>query len=375
MKQTVLNLKISWLLLFSLFFFGASSYEAPQSKIQIALLLDTSNSMDGLIDQAKGQLWNVVNEFALARYKGEAPDLEIALYEYGNSGLAKRYGYIRKVVPLSTDLDRISEELFALQTNGGDEYCGQVIQSALSDLEWSNSNDNLKMIFVAGNEPFDQGKVDFRRVCRETISAGIIVNTIFCGNKDEGVRTFWKEGADLADGKYMNINQNERVVHIDAPQDREINRLNEALNDTYLAYGDRGRKRKERQVAQDRNASLFGSANQAQRALTKSSAKYKNEDWDLVDAVEEESVDLEEVAEDDLPKEMRTMSPSERRDYVDEKKSKRNEIKKQIQVLSIEREKYVAEKRREAGKDDTLGKAILEAVRQQATTRGYVFSR
>ena len=41
------------------------------ASIQIALLLDTSNSMDGLIDQAKSQLWSVVNEFI--RYKTQAP--------------------------------------------------------------------------------------------------------------------------------------------------------------------------------------------------------------------------------------------------------------------------------------------------------------
>jgi len=32
----------------------------PDTKnIQVALLLDTSNSMDGLIDQAKAQLWEI----------------------------------------------------------------------------------------------------------------------------------------------------------------------------------------------------------------------------------------------------------------------------------------------------------------------------
>lgn len=30
--------------------------------IQLALLLDTSNSMDGLIDQARSRLWQIVNE-------------------------------------------------------------------------------------------------------------------------------------------------------------------------------------------------------------------------------------------------------------------------------------------------------------------------
>ena len=34
--------------------------------IKVALLLDTSNSMDGLIYQAKTQLWEIVNELSYA---------------------------------------------------------------------------------------------------------------------------------------------------------------------------------------------------------------------------------------------------------------------------------------------------------------------
>lgn len=44
--------------------------------IQVALLLDTSNSMDGLIDQAKTQLWNIVSEFATAKRDGKTPELQ-----------------------------------------------------------------------------------------------------------------------------------------------------------------------------------------------------------------------------------------------------------------------------------------------------------
>ena len=56
--------------------------------IMLALLLDTSNSMDGLIDQAKSQLWKIVNELAAAKCgDGSAPNIKIALYEYGNDGL------------------------------------------------------------------------------------------------------------------------------------------------------------------------------------------------------------------------------------------------------------------------------------------------
>ena len=42
---------------------------AKKAKIQVALLLDTSNSMDGLIDQAKSQLWKMVNELATTKKK------------------------------------------------------------------------------------------------------------------------------------------------------------------------------------------------------------------------------------------------------------------------------------------------------------------
>ncbi|HWW60799.1 MAG TPA: hypothetical protein VN181_05465, partial [Thermoanaerobaculia bacterium] len=119
--------------------------------IQVAILLDTSNSMDGLIDQARTQLWRVVNEFATAKKNGTTPDLYVALYEYGNAGLAAERGYIRRVLPLTTDLDRVSEELFALKTNGGDEYCGHVIAEATKGLAWSTKSDDLKVIFIAGN--------------------------------------------------------------------------------------------------------------------------------------------------------------------------------------------------------------------------------
>jgi hypothetical protein len=45
----------------------ATMVAGQRPRVQLALLLDTSNSMDGLIDQARSQLWSVVNQFAAAR--------------------------------------------------------------------------------------------------------------------------------------------------------------------------------------------------------------------------------------------------------------------------------------------------------------------
>src|SRR5512136_316163 len=101
--------KASLLVVFLMMVFFVNQAFAPtpkkeKAKVQIAILLDTSNSMDGLIDQAKTQLWKIVNEMALAQYDGETPLLEIALYEYGNDGLLASEGHIRMVSQFTTDL-------------------------------------------------------------------------------------------------------------------------------------------------------------------------------------------------------------------------------------------------------------------------------
>ena len=75
-----------------------------KQKIMLALLLDTSNSMDGLIEQAKSQLWRIVNELAAAKCDdGARPQIKIALYEYGNDNLPASEGYVRQVVALTSD--------------------------------------------------------------------------------------------------------------------------------------------------------------------------------------------------------------------------------------------------------------------------------
>jgi hypothetical protein len=342
--------------------------------VQIALLLDTSNSMDGLIDQAKSQLWKMVNELATTKKRGVTPQIELALFEYGNSGLAQAEHYIRRVTELTTDLDLVSDQLFRLATNGGDEYCGAVIENARLDLNWSDDPGDLKLIFIAGNEPFTQGPVDFRRACQEAIAQGIQINTIYCGDYDEGVNTQWKEGADLADGEYMNIDQSQEVVHIPTPFDQEILELNSRLNETYIGYGSMGAARKEMQMAQDENAAEYGAANAAVRAEFKASESYDNSEWDLVDAAEDAPEMVAELAEEELPEEMQGLTEEERVEYVEEKAKERAAIQEEIRGLREQAEAFRTEKLAEMHGDaeiSTLDKVMLEAVRKQANAKEF----
>lgn len=348
-----------------------------QDKVQIALLLDTSNSMDGLIDQAKTQLWKVVNTFTDAKRDGKTPFVEVALYEYGNNGLDIANNYIRQVQPFTRDLDEVSKQLFALKTNGGDEYCGAVIRRALGDLAWDKDAKTYKTIFIAGNEPFTQGPVDARQACRDAIGKGVVVNTIHCGTREEGINGSWNDGAALAEGKFLVINQDKAVAHVTAPQDKEIAELGTKLNTTYLAYGSNGTVGREKQAAADAAAeskAASGAANQ--RAIAKAGKNYSNESWDLVDAVKDGKKKLAEIPKEELPAPMRSMTPAEREAYLTKITAERAAIQQKILTLNKAREGYVAaelKKQAAAKGEKTLDQAIIETTRTQAATKGYTF--
>ncbi len=347
--------------------------KASNNTVKIALLLDTSNSMDGLINQAKAQLWDIVNKFTHAKCGNETrPKLEIALYQYGNDELSSREGYIQQVLDFSGDLDEISEKLFSLTTNGGEEFCGAVIQTSLKQLDWGKNPDNLKMIFIAGNEPFDQGKLNYKDAVTNAKEKDVVVNTIFCGNYQQGVNTDWKNGAQLTGGEYMAIDHNRRVVHIDTPYDEIIIKLNGKLNGTYVSYGAMGQRKMAMQSTQDANAMEMEEAVAVKRAVSKSSSLYSNATWDLVDAVEDDEIDVSTLEEKDLPKELKGKSTSEINSYIDAKKKERIQIQKEIQELNKKREAYIAKNQKEESKGELEG-AMLRAIKKQAEKKNYTW--
>lgn len=349
-----------------------------ENKVQIAILLDTSSSMDGLIEQTKTQLWKVVNTFTESKKDGVTPYVEVALYEYGNNGLHVGNHYIRQIEPMTRDLDELSRELFALKTNGGEEYCGAVIQRALSDLAWDSSPTTYKAIFIAGNEPFTQGPVDARVACKDALKKGVVVNTIHCGDRESGIAGAWHDGAALAEGKFMLIDQDRAVAHIDAPQDKRISELGAELNKTYVGYGERRQEAAKSQELADQSADAFASSGASvARAVSKASINYNNVGWDLVDALREKKVDLKTIPADQLPAEMQSMDGATRAAHLEKAATKRKEIQDEILKLNREREEFVAKERTKQAEGDakTLDEVMVETAREQAIKLGYVFAK
>lgn len=350
---------------------GMHSEKPKKQTIKVALLLDTSNSMDGLINQAKTQLWDIVNELALAKYGIQKPNLQIALYEYGNDRLESADGYIRQVLPFNSDLDEISEKLFALKTNGGKEYCGQVIETSLKDLNWGKNKNDLRLIFIAGNEPFTQGKVSYVEAISDAKEKDILINTIFCGNYNQGISGKWKDGALLGGGDYMTIDQNKQLVHIITPYDNDIIILNKKLNKTYIYYGKSGQQKHQAQHIQDNNAYEVNEAVAVKRAMTKSKRFYNNSSWDLVDRYEKGNLKFSEIERKYLAKEHQKLSDIELKKLIESKREERKKIKEEINKLEAKRNIYVATKQKKDGKENDLNNAMIKAIKRQAKLKNY----
>ena len=340
--------------------------------VQIAILLDTSNSMDGLIAQAKAELWRIVHEIGTYQKNGQTPLVQVALYEYGKQSLAASDGYIRQVSPFTTDLDTISEALFGLTTNGGDEFCGQVIDRAIGELNWSTDPEDFRSIFIAGNEPFTQGAVDYHKAVAKAVARHVSVNTIHCGGFTEGAQTGWQDGARLGGGAYLSIDPNVAQLHVATPYDEEIVRKSDKLSETYVGYGKAGAQKKARQMAQDTNAKMAGAGSAVGRASVKASAKmYANSDWDAVDAVTIDGASFRDAKVEDLPAEMAKLAPAERDAYVKPKAAERAQLQKEMAELQQKRRAFeMAERAKGALKDhNTFDTAVRKVLENQMEAR------
>lgn len=344
-----------------------------RANVDLAILLDTSNSMDGLISQARTQLWNIVRQVADAEKKNQKPVLRVAVFEYGNNNLPASENYLRQVVPLTDDLDEVSAGLFALKTDGGDEYCGAVIQEALRRLDWSTKKNGYKAIYIAGNEPFTQGKVDYTESCNAAIQSGVVVNTIHCGNYERGVAGMWKHGADLAEGQFMNINQDQKIAQIKTPHDAILIQLNVELNSTYLWYGASTKRKalEQNQILQDENSASAGS--NLSRIATKAGSAYSNRGRDLVDSTREDASLLSKIDVKLLPENMQKMNAEQRKVHVETMATKRSEIQKKIAEATKKRDDFIAKQRESQSKEaaKTFGDAISEAVESQLKKYGF----
>jgi len=345
--------------------------EAGSPKVEVVFVLDTTGSMSGLIAAAKEKIWAIANTLATAK---PTPEIKMGLIGYRDRNDA----YVTKQTQLTGDLDNVYAELMGFQAAGGGdtpESVNQALNEAVIKMKWSDSNDVYKVIFLVGDAPphMDyQDDVKYQLSAKKSISKGIVVNTIQCGQLD-GTQPVWQEIAKLADGSYFQVDQSGGAVHYKTPYDKDISELSRELDETRVYYGD-GKERKKAELRMSKSKVISSTADSsaaAQRAeFNSSEAGLRNflGDQELVDGVVSGAVKLDNIKEEKLPESMREMNAEERKEYVKELADKRSGLQKKILELTKKRQTNIAEqvKKQSKGGEDSFDMKVFKVLKKQA---------
>jgi len=340
-------------------------FAVTQPKVEVVFCLDTTGSMSGLIEGAKQKIWGIANQIVRGN---PAPELKIGLVGYRDYGDA----YITRVFELIEDLDTVFDNLMSFRADGGGdtpEHVNRALYDAVHEVKWDGNPETLKLIFLVGDCPphmdYSDG-YDYRDICREAVKQGIIINSVQCGDYTDTVR-YWRDIARRGEGKYAQIPQEGGMQVIETPYDEELSRLNMMLEDTVVAYG--SAEEKEKSARRKEKLSTLAPSIAAERAAYKS-VESEIGASDLIDALNNESVDLGSLKDARLQEEMKGMNKKEREAFIAKKKQERQNLKVRIQRLNKKRELFIANVVKNGGNTDSFDRVVAGFIAEQASSRG-----
>jgi hypothetical protein len=165
-------------------------------------------------------------------------------------------------------------------------------------------------------------------------------------------------------------------VVVATPFDQQLNELSGKLNTTYIGYGRQRAEKLAQQSLNDQQSAHYSLSSAADRAGAKASAQYDNSNWDLVDAAKNnKDFDVKKLKEEELPDEMRKMTPEARLAFVETKSKERAQIAKQIKELAGKRDAYIKEEVQKKGLDTNkaFDEAVRKSIMEQAAKKGFEF--
>ncbi|MEZ4320941.1 MAG: VWA domain-containing protein [Myxococcota bacterium] len=334
----------------------------PPRTIDLVVALDTSGSMESLLDSTRARLWDIVNEV-----DRQDPDaiLRVGLLTYGTPDYGADRHFVKVQMGLTEDLDAVYSKAWELRTNGGDEFVGAVIDHALAEMDWAprDNSDNRRILFVAGNETAQLGPIDFRSAAARAVGANVIVNTLYAGDAAEGRTLHWDAVATAGNGRYLAIDARQSAVAVATPYDQQLEHLNRQLNNTYVQYNHEGQQKLRQILDNDQAAGSLGAGSLASRIGTKGSAKHRVESWDLVEGLSTGSVKLEDVDATALPSELQGLGDVALRAEVERKSAERAQAKAEIKAIQAKRSAYLQEEAKNsagAGLDEAMSDVLAD---------------
>lgn len=336
-------------------------------RIDVVFVLDTTGSMSGLIDGAKRKIWHIANGIVSEK---PTPRVRFGLVAYRDRG----DDYITKRFDLTENIDEVYENLQGFAADGGGdgpESVNQALHEAVTEMSWDESRSVTKIIFLVGDAPphMDyENDVEYPEVCKVAVKNDLIINTVQCGSMN-GTREVWQKIARLAEGNYAAIGQSGDMRVVSTPHDEKLAELNREIGQTMVPYGDRASR--EKQAFRQRRSEAAEAEVAADRAsyMSAKAAPAAGEPLtgrDLTDALEGQTVSLEDVEVDKLPEKLQKMSEEQRKQYLEKQVARRAELKNKIRETQAARRQYIEKQQEAEGEKDGFDAKVLEWVREQS---------
>ena len=344
--------------------------------LEMVFVLDTTGSMGGLIDGPKQRIWGIVND---VMQSSSHPSVKIGLVAYRDRGDE----YVTQVLPLTDDLDKVYTTLMEYRAAGGGdgpEDVRRALADGLNKAGWSSHIQNVaRIIFLVGDAPPHDyaDEQDTLVSAALAVKQGMIVNTIQCGIERETTEV-WKAIAQRGQGQYFAIPQNGGVQTVSTPYDDQISLLGMKLGSSYLPYGggagaDGVQYRIEAKRMADATETIVARA-PAEARVQRSVNKVINEKayiGDLLQDIENGSMKIDSIKEDDLPSDLRGLAAADRTKEIEKRLAERREIRQQILELSKQRTEYIAaeQKKRSGETKNSFDLAVSAALKEQLSRK------
>lgn len=365
----------------ALFCMPVNGYKSvAQHPIDIVFCLDLSGSTNGLLFNLRNQLWDIVNE---SNSLNPQPNLRIGVVGFSRPSFGKNNYYIKTLVDLTSDFDLVANSIYNIKPSveRGDHFVGAAISHSVNQLNWSNEDQALKLLFLVGNGDVRNGSINYAAESETAFTKkNIIVNTIFCQPSYSALEmSGWKRIAELGGGRFFDIHIGTEIPPMVLAEDaNKIMKLTKELNNTYLYYGNTGKIKYAQMVNADKNSRWESQYVFESRVFYKTSSFYQNsnQDWDLVDCIKANGKGvLASIDREFLPEKYQVLNNDDLFEVILKKKNDRNRIVCELRLLiNNDRQNLINNKLTEIGvqeRDHVLQFIVKHVIQHYGIDKGF----
>lgn len=345
-------------------------------QIDLVFCIDLSGSTNGLIDDVRDNMWEIINQVNTYR---PLPNLRLGVVAFSRPSFGKENGYVKILSPLTNNFEGVAFEMAKLKPSieKGDQLVGMALKTATQGMDWTADANALKVIFLIGNGHVNLDGMKYKESYDFAVQKKIIVNTVYCQSPNyKNEIAGWREISRNTGGLLYTMMVHKRnLVSITTSETEKLHELGKQFFQTYLYYGKSGKEIYKMEELIDKTAIIASEMSYQSRLFYKMSELYqsKQNNWDLVDYLRATNSDFTELDYESLPDTLKKYSPPQLRKLIMAKKDERLRTLSQLRgLLKFDRQQVINKTVKEKGYDknpDSLDRIVISWLNKAAAEK------